>query len=266
MHCSFQEENVSQFWGLLGHEFNMSVRRKGLWIAYLMIIVFFGILIRDGGLADMYSDGTPWQEAGETVYLFNILAPLIGGILAADRMQRDYQMGVRELQTSTLLSQPTYILAKYAGVLLSVFLPMFVWVLGLSIFAVAMGYIGPGMIGGVLAALAVIAIPSFAFVVAFSLACPLIMPLRLYQILFTGYWFWGNFINDAAFPTISGTLLNASGMYAQQVFFAGGMSHVARINPHTPLEAWSNILILGLSAAAALFALNRYLAWQSRRA
>ena len=106
---------------------------------------------------------------------------------------------------------------------------------------------------------------SFAFVVAFSLACPAIMPLRVYQILFTGYWFWGNFLSPQVFPTISGTLLNASGVYAQQGFFSGTLGQW-RDRLYTASEAWLNILVLGLCAAAVLFTLDRYLVRQSRRA
>ncbi len=112
----------------------------------------------------------------------------------------------------------------------------------------------------------IIVAPSFAFVVAFSLACPLIMPLRVYQILFTGYWFWGNFLNDKIVPTISDTLLNASGVYALQGFFQGQAFNPSGQMPYTPLDAWLNILVLGLCAASALFTLDRYLAWQSKQA
>jgi ABC-2 type transport system permease protein len=263
---SSQEESVSQLVGVIRHEFNMSVRRKGLWIAYLIVFGFFCLILVREGLDHMYSGGTPWQEAGETVYLFNMLLPLIGGILAADRMQRDHRLGVRELQTSAPLSHTLYILGKYAGVLLSLLLPMFLWVVGLSIFSVTMGLIGPAIIGAVVVAFAAIAIPSFAFVIAFSLACPLVMPLRTYQILFTGYWFWGNFLSNEVFPTISGTLLNASGVYAQQGFFSGTLSQSVGQPLHTAPEAWLNILALGLCTVAALFILSQYLAWKARRA
>jgi len=213
----------------------------------------------------MDSGGTPWQEAGQTVYLLNMLTPLLGGILAADRIKRDSQLGVRELQVSSPVAATTYVLSKYTGVLASVLLPIFLWVLGLSIFSVAMGWIAPVMIGAVLVAFSAIAVPSFAFVVAFSLACPLLMPLRVYQILFTGYWFWGNFLSPRVFPTISGTVLNASGVYAQQGFFLGTFSQW-RDRLYTARDAWLNILVLGLCVAAVLFALYRYLVWQSRRA
>jgi ABC-type transport system involved in multi-copper enzyme maturation permease subunit len=263
---TFREENVSQFAGVFRHEFDMSVRRRGLWLAYSIVFAFFVLILIREGLDHMYSGGTPWQEAGETVYMLNMLAPLIGGILAADRMKRDSQLGVRELQISAPFGHTTYILSKYAGVLLSVLLPMFLWVLALSTFSVAMGLIAPTMIGSVVVAFVAIAIPSFAFVIAFSLACPLIMPVRVYQILFTGYWFWGNYLSDEVFPTISGTLLNASGVYAQQGLFGGTKSQVTGMPLHTATEAWLNILVLGLCVAAVLFALNQYLDRQSRQA
>jgi ABC-type transport system involved in multi-copper enzyme maturation permease subunit len=244
----------------------MSVRRKGLWIAYAIVFGFFILILAREGLDHMYSGNTPWQEAGQIVYLFNMLMPIIGGVLAADRIQRDYRLGVRELQASTPLNHSTYILSKYAGVLLSLLLPMLLWVLGLSIISVALGLIGPAMVGTAVVAFAAIAVPSFAFVTAFSLACSLVMPLRIYQILFIGYWFWGNFLNSQVFPTISGTLLNSSGVYAQQGFFGGMRSKVVGRALYTAPEAWGNILVLGLCSGAVLLALGQYLGWQSRRA
>jgi hypothetical protein len=83
--------------------------------------------------------------------------------------------------------------------------------------------------------------------------------------LFTGYWFWGNFLSDKVFPTISGTLLNSSGRYALQGLFFGTISNTGE-PLHTPIEAWLNIAILISCAGAALLVLHRYLSWQSRRA
>ena len=256
---------MSQFLSVFRYEFSMSVRRKGLWIAYLILFGFFGFVFVREGFDVSYTGGSPWQEAGTMVHMYNVLMPLIGGILAADRMQRDYRLGVRELQTSAPLSHTVYILGKYTGVLLSLLLPMLLWVLGLSVLAVALGLIGPAMIGATIVAFAAIAVPSFAFVTAFSLACPLVMPLRVYQILFTGYWFWGNFLNAQVFPTVSGTLLNSSGKYALEGFFQGTTSQNLDRPLHTPLEAWLNILVLGLSVTAVLFVLCQCLARQSKR-
>ncbi len=259
---------MSQFFGVLGHEFNMSIHRAGLWIAYVLVCLFFGIAMFTAaadGPASIFTQNSPWQEAGEIVYMFNMLMPLVAGILAADRMQRDVRLGLRELQISTPVGRTSFILGKYVGVLLSTLIPMLLWVVALGLFAVVSGQHAPIIIGDILIAFVSIAVPSFAFVVAFSLACPLILPLRVYQILFTGYWFWGNFLNDKVFPTVSGTLLNASGIYALQGFFHGTISRTKEA-PHTSLEAWLNILVLSLCAAIALFVLNQYLAWQARRA
>jgi ABC-type transport system involved in multi-copper enzyme maturation permease subunit len=259
---------MSQLLGVIRHEFSMSIRRTGLWIAYLIVCVFFSVSLftpSDTGPTDVFSSNPPWQEAGETVYLFNMLMPLIGGILAADRMQRDVRLGLRELQTSTPIKRPTYILGKYFGVLLSELTPMFLWVVALGVLATVTGQTSPAIIGGILVAFVAIAVPSFAFVVAFSLACPLIMPVRVYQILFTGYWFWGNFLNAKVFPSVSDTLLNASGIYASQGFFRGTISRTEE-TLYTPTEAWANILVLSLCAAIVLFTLDRYFDWQAKRA
>jgi hypothetical protein len=246
----------------------MSIRRRGLWVAYVLLYLFFGIALftpSPDDPANIFSKDLFWQEAGETVYFFNMLMPLIGGILAADRMQRDVQLGVRELQNSAPLSRQSYILGKYSGALLSSLAPMLFWAAGVSIFVVLTGQAPADILWAVPVAFVTIAVPSFAFVVAFSLACPLVMPLRVYQILFTGYWFWGNFLNHRVFPTVSGTLLNSSGIYALQGFFGGQISRTS--DPlHTPVEACLNIAVLGLCAACVLFTLDRYLAWQARRA
>ncbi|MBN1315487.1 MAG: ABC transporter permease [Anaerolineales bacterium] len=255
------------FLSLVYHEFKLSTRRKGLWIAFLIIFLFFGISIitpSDSGPKGIL-ENTAWQTAGELVYMFNMLMPLVGGILAADRMKRDFTLGVRELETSTPLSNTVYILSKYFGVLLSTLFPMFLFVLVSSVYIVASGQSTLALFPSVCAAFAAISVPSFSFVVAFSIACPLVMPLRVYQILFTGYWFWGNYINPKAFPSISDTLLNASGIYAEQGLFQGLVSRTSA-EFYTPAQAWLNILVLLCCAAVPLFALGRYLAWQDKSA
>jgi ABC-2 type transport system permease protein len=257
-----------QLLGIIRHEFQMSIHRAGLWIACLIVVAFISVSLfspNPPGPTNIFSGNPPWQEAGEIVCLFNLLMPLIAGILAADRIQRDIRLSLRELQTSTLITRPTYILGKYFGVLLSELTPMFLCVIAIGIVASVFGRTSPTIIGGIFAAFLSIAVPSFAFVVAFSLVCPLVMPVRVYQILFTGYWFWGNFLDTKVFPSIKDTLLNASGIYVLQGFFGGTLGQTDVVL-HTPLEAWLNLLVLSLCTAIAIFTLERYLAWQARRA
>ena len=261
---------MSQFFGITRHEFNMSIRRPGFWIAYVLLSLFYTISILTPSMDaadDLVHLDQVWPEAGHIVFMFNIFMPLLAGILAADRLQRDVRMGMRELQRSTPLSSPMYILGKYLGVLGSVLLPMFLLVLLNGVALVAKGLAPLSLLWPLLLAFLSIAVPSHAFVVAFSLACPLIMPLRVYQVLFTGYWFWGNLLSPKAFPTISDTVLNAVGQYPLQAFFGMYVDSTHQVDAgFTPPEAILNLLVLIACIIIALFTLDQYLRWQTRRA
>ncbi len=253
---------MKRFMGLVQHEFSMSIRRKSLWIGNGLVAGLFIISLLtqgpDEGRNYFAGNASTWQEAGDMVYMFNMLIPLVAGILASDRLKRDYQIGIRELQISSPITDGVYLSAKYAGVLLSTFLPLVLSVLGLAAYGVVCGLPPVELLSGLLAGFVTISIPTFLFVVAFSLVCPLVIPVRIYQILFTGYWFWGNFLSDKVFPTISGTLLNASGIYALQGFFVGTLSRSGK-TLHTPVEACMNIAVLVLCAAFAMAAGRYYM-------
>jgi ABC-2 type transport system permease protein len=260
---------VSQFLGVVRYEFNMSIRRPGLWISYTLLGLFYLITNLLPGLdpsEDIIQPDKIWYEAGHIVFMFNIFMPLLAGILAADRMQRDSRTGIRELQRSTPLLTSAYILAKYFGVLLSVLAPIFLLVLIVGTALVAKGLAPFYFLGPLLLAFLSIAVPAHAFVVAFSLACPLVMPLRVYQVLFTGYWFWGNLLSPKAFPTISDTLLNAVGQFPLQAFFGVSTDSTHKVEGgFTPPEAVLNMIVLIACIAFALFAVNQYLRWQEHR-
>jgi ABC-2 type transport system permease protein len=261
---------VSQFFGITRHEFNMSIRRPGFWIAYTLLGLFYAVSVfipSPDGSSDVIRPEQIWSEAGHIVFMFNIFMPLLAGILAADRMQRDFRTGVRELQRSTPLSTPAYILAKYLGVVGSVLAPDFILVLIVGLTLVVKGLAPSSFLWPLLLAFLSIAVPAHAFVVAFSLACPLVMPLRVYQVLFTGYWFWGNLLSPQAFPTISDTLLNAVGQYPLQAYFDMYTDSTQAVSEaFTPPEAVLNLIVLATCIAIALFALNSYLRRQARRA
>ena len=117
-----------------------------------------------------------------------------------------------------------------------------------------------------LAAFLSISVPAMAFVTAFALACPTIMPVRVFQVLFTGYWFWGNYLNPAVFPTIAGSLLTANGRIAQEGWFGGWLGIESTKPMYSSSEVYINLAILGLLAAAALVVTGRLMAWRARRA
>lgn len=261
---------MSQFLGITRHEFNMSIRRPGFWIAYILLSLFYMVLVftpSGDGTSDIIPPEQIWSEAGHIIFMFNIFMPLLAGILAADRMQRDFSSGVNELQRSTPLSNSTYILSKYLGVLASVLTPFFIISMTIGVLVVIKGLAPVEFLGPLLLAFLTITIPAHAFVVAFSLACPLVMPLRVYQVLFTGYWFWGNLISPKAFPTISDTVLNAVGQYPLQAYFGMYTDSTHKVNTgFTPPEAVVNLLVLVACIAVALFAVDRYLRWRLNRA
>lgn len=264
---------MSQFFNLVSHEFRMSIRRPGLWIAYGLLMAFYTATIllpeeRLGifGPEDVITLKTLWQYAGMFTYQFNLFLPVVMGLLAADRMQRDFRLGVCELQNSSPLGSVRYILGKYAGVLASLFLPVFAWVITLAVLLPVIGLAPWEMVYALPVASLAIILPAFAFVTAFSLACPLVMPLRVYQILFVGYWFWGNFISPEVFPTLNGTLLTAGGMLVYQGFFGGFPMSDPSLLEYTAGAASLNLVVLALCILGVLAAVYIFLDQKARRA
>ena len=264
---------MSSFAGILRHEISMSLRRKGLWIAYGLLFVFHTVLlfspppIGEMVKGEVIARKDVWHVAGRFLLACNVFFPVVAGILSADRVRRDFRLGLRELQDSTPLSRHVYVLAKYLGALASSLFPLFLWVMGIAAVLTLVGRAHASMLYAVPVAFLAITVPAFAFVVAFSLACPMVMPLSIYQILFTGYWFWANFIPPKLFPTLNGTLLTPSGMFAQEGFFGGPASRAFEgAVQHTSADAVANLAVLGLCSSAVLFLLDLYLGQRARHA
>jgi ABC-2 type transport system permease protein len=247
---------MSQFFGILRHEYRMTVRRLGMWIAYGVLYLFYGFTVISPETvrsAATVSRPEMWQAAGFTLFYINMFMVLLGGILSADRLQRDFRLGVRELQQSTPLKTSSYLLAKYLGVLCGVITPLFLYVICIAIMAVILG--APLIFVGImLVAFFAMGLPAYAFVTAFSLACPLFMPLRVYQVLFVGYWFWGNYLSPSVFPTISDTLLVPCGKYVLYGFFGGfPSSEVTYTQPiFSQTQAILNLTILAVIIVVVL--------------
>lgn len=260
---------MSQFLAIARYEFSMSVRRASFWIAYILLGAFYFITIINPSesVSAVIPADRLWTQAGNMVFTFNIFLPLLAGLLAADRMQRDFRGGLNELQRSSPLRLVTYLLAKYLGVLAAALLPFFLITLITGLLSVAIGQVPLAFLWPLLLAFLSIAVPAHAFVVAFSLVCPLVIPLRVYQVLFTGYWFWGNLLSPKVFPTISDTPLNAVGQYPVQAYFGAYLDAPQPvIDAYTRPEAMLNLLVLTACIAAALLAAHAYLRWQARRA
>ncbi len=261
---------MRQFFSIVRHEFGMYVRRPGYWIAYILLSGFyiFSIFAESADPAEnVILPSEIWFEAGNMVFMLNVFMPLLAGILTADRMKRDFTGGIRELQTSSPFSLPKYILSKFLASFAGVLMPIFILTLGAGSVMVIRKVAPVEFLGVLMLAFLSIVVPTHAFVTAFSLVCPLVMPLRVYQVLFTGYWFWGNLLSPKAFPTISDTVLNAVGQYPLQAFFkvTWDSTHNVEIG-HTVPEAVINLAVLLVLITLALLAANYYLRLQTKRA
>lgn len=255
---------MSMLWHLVRYEYRMSTRRAGMWIVFALLALFYfaSSLRTDADPASSLNTAEWWAYVGRWAFTLNLFLPVVGGILAADRMQRDERLGVIELLQSTPLDRWTYILGKYFGTLFSILTPVLALVILLVGLLVAYGA-PPALFAMGLGAFLLINVPAYAFITIFSLGCPLIMPVRIYQVLFTGYWFWGNFLNPDFLPTLAGTLLTPCGKYAMNAFFNATVGVDAPT--HTALEAILNLALLADCILLAMVALERLLARRARR-
>jgi hypothetical protein len=106
------------------------------------------------------------------------------------------------------------------------------------------------------------------FIGAFSIACTAILWVPLYQILFVGYWFWGNLLPDVGIPTLSTTILTPVGGYMCTGFFnPQGQEGVCSpgIQGATALQSVESILLLLALAILVIVALTGYLKWLQAR-
>ncbi len=259
---------MQSFIAVFRYELRMSIRRLSLWLTFgILMVPYLTSAFSPPALTErLPAANEVVSYAGTFAFMLNLFTPVVAGILVADRLVRDRKTGVDELLRSTALPRWAYLAGKYAGALLSVVAPVLLCSLLFGLLTVASG--APlGLLPAMALTFLGINLPALAFVTAFSLACPLIMPVRVYQVLFTGYWFWGNFLSPEVLPTLNGTYLSASGVFAMQglfgdVFGGGGPIWTGEVGR---VDAWLNYAVLAACAAAALFAADRYLAWRARR-
>ncbi len=246
-------------WGVAKYEFRMAIGRWGVWLAFALAGALIG-LRAPSLVANFVGAHGAWAAAGEIAFMLNLWMPLVAGIALADRLPRDRRLATHELLESTAASRWKLVAGKYLGGLMAVTLQVFTFTAAIAAAGAAFG--APGSyLGASALAFASVNLPPLVFVAAFSVACPAVLPVRVYQVLFTGYWFWGNFLNPKAIPTISQTVLVASGMPQARAFFNARFGQ-----PVTATFAALNLLTLIACAAIALVAVTRYLEWQDRHA
>ncbi len=257
-------KHLSVLLGALSYEFRMQLRRVAVWATF-------------GALGLVFTQfHQPWNwpittPAGDaliywTTEMHSILA-LALGILLADRLVRDRSTKMEELLNTFSAPIHLRLVGKYLGSTLATLLPV------VAIYAIGVSYIlfrwhTIQALPLAFAAFGAIVLPGTLFVGAFSLACPVIIWMPLYQFLFVGYWFWGNLLPGFGIPTLSETILTPIGSFMCTGFFnPTGREGVCNpgIQGATATQGVESVLLLFAIAAFVMLVLPLYLQWQQAR-
>jgi ABC-2 type transport system permease protein len=268
---------VATLYGVAAYEFRMQLRRRSV----LLVLSGLGVLtllVARPDLMDCKRIGVPpnvytkctavsiHDAAVSWAIAVNTVLPIALGILLADRLVREEHLNVADLFSSLPISPSMRLLGKYLGALLATMLPIaLVFVIGLD-YIIATWH-DTSAVPLALLAFLTINVPGVLFVAAFSLACPLIMPVPVYQVLYTGYWFWGNLLPTGfgrflGIPTLSGTILTPMGSIRAGYLF--GVGSRLPVGPN-PALGYASIVALLLCAGLALYAAWRYQSWRRAR-
>ena len=253
------------FRGATRYECMMQLRRRPVWIALFVVALLFFALERRFWSVDQR---LPLREVvGRWARWVNFLLPIPVGMLLAARLPRDRRVQVDEMLATLPAPLGARLWGKYLGSTAATILPLFlVYCAGVAHIVITRGDLRAVPLG--LAAFALVNLPGLLFVGAFSVACPAVIWVPLYQFLFAGYWFWGNFINPKQLPTISDTWitplgLNASGGFFHIGFPGGPDSHFVLKSATDGVGSIATLLVM---AAAAMLAVEWYLRWRQARA
>ena len=251
------------FLGVLKYEFRMQVQRRALWITYLCIALLlgrfgiFGELLTNSHHEPLLTLVVRWTNN------VNAIFPICVGVLLADRLPRDRKTKVDELFTAMPGALSIRLIGKYFGSMLATLLPMSLF------YSIGVGCIlyqshDLLAIPFALETFAAIVLPGILFVSAFSIACPAILWVPLYQFLFVGYWFWGNWLPPSlGIPTLSDTILTPIGGYMSEGFFGGGETRA--VSGATVLQGVESMTLLIGIAVLVMFVLWSYLKWEQAR-
>jgi len=266
--------SLSVMSGALRYEFRMQIRRRSIWLVLVLVSVMVYLLwytfaapIVHGHLRTEVNPPQWISPSQSDAILFlaqmmGMFIPLGVGLVLADRLARDRKIHIDEIFDSFPSTLGARLLGKYLGSVLATLIPV------LLIYSIGIGYTltqVPGIQGLLLAAgaFAAIPLPGILFVAGFSIALPAIIKVPIYQFLFTGYWFWANLMSPRfKIPTLTSTMLNAAGPYAQEGFFHFQWIFLQlNITVLQGVESITLLVGLGLFAMIAAWGYLRWRQW-----
>ncbi|WP_030434588.1 hypothetical protein [Actinoplanes subtropicus] len=203
------------FIGVFRYEFRMQLRRPSLWLTMAALAALLLTLA-----VHPAAPGLLRADVALAAVKLNWLAPMLAGVLLADRLVRDRRLHTAELIEATGADPAARLCGKYLGTVAAVAVPVAViWVITLTRFAAVRGQPEAYLVG--LLAFLAIQVPGLLFVAGFALVCPTVLNPILFRVLFVGYWLWGNLLSPGYLPTLSGTVLTPLGDYARAGLFGG---------------------------------------------
>jgi hypothetical protein len=253
-------DTLSVTGGALRYEFLMQIRRRSIWLV-LILTSFLSAILWLAFISDARA-----LAVDAVMYLAQFAAwflPVGAGLVLADRLARDKKLHVDEILDTCSGSLGARLVGKYLGSTLATVVPI------ILIYMLGVGYIlarfhDPHNLLLTLETFAAIPLPGILFVSGFSVALPVIIKVPIYQVLFIGYWFWANLMSPRFhIPTLTGTMLNATGPWAQEAFFHYQWVFL-RLNPTVWQGIASIALLVGLSFVPLSFAWL-YLRWERSR-
>ncbi|MGI8687640.1 MAG: hypothetical protein ACR2M3_03585 [Thermomicrobiales bacterium] len=248
------------FGGAARYEFRMQVRRHALWVTFFALGAFL-MAFQWRNLGSSVEEKSLGQIMAGWEFYVSFFLPIGVGAMLADRFPRDYRTHVEELFETVPASPGARLWGKYVGSTVATLIPFFViYVVGIARMFGARHDLR--LVPLALAAFILVNLPGLLFVAAFSIACPVVLWVPLYQFLFIGYWYWGNYLSPHVMPTLSTTWLAPSGKNAML-----GLFHVVFFSDRrTVLDGVGSIALLLVGAALPLIAAQWYLRWQQARA
>ena len=256
--------SLSVVGGALCYEFRMQLRRRAVWIVVAALsLPFILLLVVPAKGLDQSSVQT--QLVVQWAQILALFLPIGVGLLLADRLPRDRRTRVEEVLDTVPGGVGARLAGKYLGSTLATLAPVFLgYAGGTDYILTQVQSLHP--LPAALAAFAAIVLPALLFVAAFSVACPVVLKVPLYQFLLTGYWLWANLLSPKIhLPTLTFTLLNAAGPWASEGFFH---VHWFFFPPRVHVAVWqavANIALLLALGTAVLVAAWGYLGWRQAR-
>ncbi len=245
--------------GAATYEFRMQIRRWSLWLTMLAFAAGLFALTATSETWKTYSrERAALTGFADVASLVMLLMPVAVGLLLADRLARDRATRVEE--TLDTLSAPfaARLTGKYLGATGATLIPILIAYLAGTFYLLALRGRDVAMLPGVVLPFLAVILPGCLFVAAFSVACPAIMPAPLYQVLFVGYWFWGNLLQISAIPTLNGSLLTPAGDYMLAGFFGADGNVIHHASAAQGVASVAALLGVGSLAMAGAWLQHRW--------